>query len=126
MFRKLRRSLQVEPCPLLCQLHRTRRACSSATQPEQLPALLLSELRDVRGVVFAVPGIEEKHPIERFYTMVGVPECAGELFRLHRTEQSHPPFMQWFEQQKRAINWRMRRVLEFRPGTFLVRLDGWV
>src|SRR5215469_4168498 len=78
----------------------------------------------MRGMVLAMPGVEEQHPVERSHTMVGVPEGTRKFLRLYGAEKDYPAFVQWFEQPQRNVDRRTRRVFQFCPSTFLVWLDG--
>src|SRR5712692_6122786 len=78
--------------------HRTRARALRATAPRAfqmvemsllalLPALLLTKLRDMRGMMFPMPLVKEEQPINAALAMFGVNEDPCEMFRLQRAPQ---------------------------------------
>src|SRR6266436_6347391 len=78
--------------------HRTRARALCATAPRAFrdgeisllalsPALLLTKLRDMRGVMFPVPLVKEEQPINRALTVFRVNEDSREMFGFHRAPQ---------------------------------------
>src|SRR3989442_3517324 len=98
---------------------------SFSSSGDLLPALLFAELRDVRGVVLAMPLVEKKQPIDCPFTMFRVNENSCKLLRLQRAPQAIPASMQRVQQRLRYLNRRGLRVCQFRPSCLLIRLDGW-
>src|SRR5207249_6208726 len=54
------------------------------------PALLFAKLRDMRGVMFTVPLVEEQQPINGALAVFGVNESPCEMFGLQRAPQPVP------------------------------------
>src|ERR1700674_2725171 len=100
-------------------------AASSSKQKSwlRLPALLFAQFRDVRGVMPAVPGIQEKQPVHRAHTVVRMPERSRKVLCLQRAQQPHPAFMQGIQQRETNIDRRRLGVLQLRPTRLFVGFD---
>ena len=67
---------------------------------ELLPAALLAEFGDVGGVVFAVPLVEEEHPIEGADAVIGMAEGASEVGVFDGAQQADPALVETVEQDE--------------------------
>src|SRR5580704_15812266 len=89
----------------------------------RLPAFLGSEFGDVGGVMIAMPGIEEEHPVEGADAVIGMAESAGEFIGSNGAQQANPTLVKRVEQIEREFGGSVLGVFEFGSGGFVVWLD---
>ena len=68
----------------------------------RLPASLGSEFGDVGGVMIAMPGIEEEHPVEGADAVIGMAESAGEFIGSNGAQQANPTLVKRVEQLRES------------------------
>src|SRR3979409_1110818 len=81
----------------------------------RLPALLLAEFCDVRGVMPSVPLVEEQQPIYATLAMLRVHKEPCEMFRFQRTPQAVPATVQRVQQGLGSFDRRRFGVVQFGP-----------
>ena len=76
------------------------------------------------GVMIAMPGIEEEHPVEGADAVIGMAESAGEFIGSNGAQQANPTLVKRVEQIEREFGGSVLGVFEFGPGGFVVWLDS--
>src|SRR5260370_17896175 len=95
----------------------TRAAAARATRG-QSPAFFLSQFRDVCGVVFPVPFVQEKEPINGPFAMLRVEENTREVLRLQRPPQTVPPPVHGIDQRPGTLHGVGFRIRHLGPRSF--------
>ena len=97
----------------------------SSLHGELTPGIAFAQCGDVCDVVAAVPGVERKILVERYFLVVfGVKEFALPVGGLERAQEDDPALVQGVEKIEGWGDGRFR-VGEFGPAGFEVGLDGW-
>jgi hypothetical protein len=90
----------------------------------RLPTFLGAKFGDMCGVMIAVPGVEEEHPVEGADAVIGMAESAGEFVGSDGTQEANPTLVKRVEQIEGELGRSVLGVFEFGPGGFVVWLDG--
>src|SRR5215469_2961589 len=109
-----------------CMFARADSSYTSRSTGRHSPALLFPQFRDVSGVMFSMPFVEEKQPVDIALTTFRMNQRACKLLRLERPPDPDKAIVDGGQKGQGHLDRRGLRVRQFGPGVLVVGLDRWL